>query len=218
MVSRSLLEPPLPPAPRYTRMWWADWLVIGLMLAVLVCSFRGSKARGAEPDPRAKAAAALELAKAQRERETKAAVAAAPCFNDYGQAAAAARKAGKPLVVWIGLHCTDRPAFRAPLGDAVHCHVDLSAAGEWREPAVIFSAQGGKWYRIDPAKLDADRAGRVKTMWAPPPPPTAPPAEKVETLSRAGPPPVHWVGPPAAPVQWVGQPITYAAEDCQGGT
>ena len=74
------------------------------------------------------AKAALALASAKRAREAEQAKAkAGKCYDNFADAATYANKAGKPLVLWVGMKCEDSPKVRESLPEAVHCHLPTYA-------------------------------------------------------------------------------------------
>jgi hypothetical protein len=119
----------------------------------------GCTARGDESHEAA-ARAVLALVKAKRERET------ASCFSDYEAAIAAAKRADKRLVIWVGMQCSDRPQLRRELADAIHCHLP-SQHGDRTPRIVIVGADGIEWF-IRPEKIGPDTARKIREKWAGP--------------------------------------------------
>src|SRR5262249_2191289 len=103
---------------------------------------------------------ALALAKAKRERE------ATSCFADYEAAVAAAKRADKHLVVWVGMTCGDHPQLRRDLADAIHCHVP-SQHGDRTARIVIEGADGVEWF-VRPERIGPDTARKIRAKWAGP--------------------------------------------------
>lgn len=138
-----------------------DLLLVWLALAGFVAGGGCTTARG--EDAEATARAALALAKAKRDRE------AAGCFTDYEEAAAAARRLKKPLVLWVGMTCADHPGLRRELGDAVHCHIPRH--GRDRAPRVVIrGADGVEWF-VRAEKIGPDTARKIREKWAAAPEP-----------------------------------------------
>ena len=54
---------------------------------------------------------------------------ASGCWTDLKAAKTVAAAGGKPLVLWVGMTCSELPEVRAALADCVHCHLDVDAAG-----------------------------------------------------------------------------------------
>ena len=124
-----------------------------LVLAIGGCAI----ARGDELSE-SKARAALALAKAKRDRE------AAICHFDYEEAVAESRRLRKPLVLWIGVKCTEHPTLRRDLRDAVHCH--LASHNNDRTPRIaIEDRNGNEWYvRAENIGPDTARKLRAKAQ------------------------------------------------------
>jgi len=124
-----------------------------------------------DPD-KSKAQAALALAKAKREREAAksfvkvVAPAPAPCHTDYDTAAKRAAELGKPLVLWVGMNCEDKPSLRNELGEAIHCHVSTYAKDT--TPRVAIQGGDGNGYFALKEKIDGKTAGKIKAAWAKP--------------------------------------------------
>lgn len=123
-------------------------------LALVAFLIGGCSARGGEDQARA----ALALAKAKRERET------ASCFADYEAAVAAAKRADKHLVLWVGMKCSDHPRLRRELNDAIHCHVP-SRHGDRTPRLEIEGADGIGWF-VRAEKIGPDTSRKVREKWA----------------------------------------------------
>lgn len=116
------------------------------------CTVRGDELHEAE------SRAALALAKAKRERETTS------CFVDYEAAVAAAKRADKHLVLWVGMKCGDHPELRRDLADAIHCHLP-SQRGDRTPRIVIEGADGIEWF-VRSEKIGPDTVRRIREKWA----------------------------------------------------
>jgi len=86
-----------------------------------------------------KAKAAIALAKAKRDRDY--AKADAKCYEDLRLAESAVKRTGKPLVMWVGMHCEDVPETRKQLAGAIHVHIP-EYNGD-KSPRVIFTTSTG---------------------------------------------------------------------------
>lgn len=137
------------------------WLML-LGFAVGGCSAARGAGRG-----EAQARAALALAKAKRDRQ------AASCFTDYAAAVAETRKTNRPLVLWVGMTCSEHPQLRAGLADAVHCH--LPERGRDGAPRVVIQgADGVEWF-VRAEKIGPATARQIRAKWqARPTPPLRP--------------------------------------------
>lgn len=125
--------------------------------SLLVMAFGGCAIARGDELAESKANAALALAKAKRERETTS------CHFDYEQALAESRRSRKPLVLWIGVRCTQHPTLRRELSDAVHCHV--ASHNNDRTPRVaIEDRDGSEWY-VRAENIDAETARKLRVMW-----------------------------------------------------
>lgn len=125
-------------------------------LALVAFLIGGCTARGEDSEARA----ALALAKAKRERESTS------CYVDFEAAVAAARRADKHLVVWVGMKCSDQPRLRRELSDAIHCHVP-SQHGDRTPRVVIQGADGIEWFvRLE--KIGPDTARKIREKWSGP--------------------------------------------------
>ena len=131
--------------------------IIVAWLVLLVFTVGGCAVARGEETPESISRAALALAKAKRERE------AASCHFDYDSAVAEARRLRKPLVLWIGVTCTEHPGLRRELNDAVHCH--LSVHNNDRTPRVaIEDRDGTEWY-VRAEKIGAETARKLRSKW-----------------------------------------------------
>lgn len=138
------------------------WRLSALLVVALVVPL----ARG-QDDSEARAKAALALAKAKREREKgKGAEVPADCHKDYTAAVREAERTGKPMVLWVGVQCTDHPELRKDLRNAVHCHM-ARRAGQ-REPGVVIIGGDGIEYVVRPEKINATTADKIREAWARP--------------------------------------------------
>jgi len=134
------------------------------MLAFLFQLTYTAAARGQEKDE-AQASAALALAKAKREREQAKARASAAmsCHSDYDKAVAEAERAGKSLVLWVGVSCESHPELRRALGNAVHCHMK-ERRGQ-KEPGIVIMGGDGIEYVVRPEKIKPTTADKIKEAW-----------------------------------------------------
>lgn len=110
-----------------------------------------------------KAKASLALAKAKREREAVKGHASLSCHTDMTVATREATEAGRPLVVWVGVKCSDHPSLRKALDNASHVHV-----AEWngsREKKIVFQGTDGLEYFVRPEKVKTDTAGKIRAKW-----------------------------------------------------
>lgn len=105
---------------------------------------------GVDAAPRDDAAVALALAKAKHSvkpvapaPERTPTVARRECFTDLAAAQAEAKRAGKPLIVWVGMVCQDCPEVCDGLRDCVSCHA-ASYNGS-ATPRLCIPVEGGAW-------------------------------------------------------------------------
>lgn len=126
-------------------------------LAFVAFLIGGCTARG-DDSHEAESRAALALAKAKRERET------GRCFSDYEAAIAAAKRANKHLVLWVGMKCGDHPQLRRELADAIHCHLP-SQHGDRTPRIVIEGADGIEWF-VPSEKIGPETVRRIREKWA----------------------------------------------------
>ena len=140
------------------------WRLSALLVVALVLPL----ARG-QDEAEARAKAALALAKAKRERlqsAGKGAQVPTDCHTDYTAAVREAERTGKPMVLWVGVQCSDHPELRRSLKDAVHCHM-ARRAGQ-REPGVVIIGGDGIEYVVRPEKIGPNTADRIREAWARP--------------------------------------------------
>ncbi len=154
---------------------------------VLAAALSLSVASAGDPDPKAKAAAALALAQAQRTREHVVADAAAGCYDDadYKVAQRFAAREDKPLVLWIGMRCTERPAVRKALGDAVHCHLKERYGDPTPRVAVV--GRDGNDYFVRREKVTDETAGKLRAKWEAVPATKPADARPIEVSRRVSP-------------------------------
>ena len=107
----------------------------------------------------AQAKACLALAKAKRERVTKLTATADVCHTDIVTAKAEAVKTKKPLVLWVGVKCADKPALRKALGGCIHCHVATRPGSE--RPEIIIEGDDGVVWSIEERRLDEGDAEKI---------------------------------------------------------
>jgi len=132
------------------------------LLLSLALAFAVAGPGQADPDSD-KAKAALALAKAQRERQQHAAIVAKEkpkaivvegCFEDLNTARLVAKKVKQPLVLWVGMTCTDAgDVCKAIRDDVVSCHVKSYHGSD--TPRVVVTDPDGVEYRILKSEFDA---------------------------------------------------------------
>lgn len=112
-------------------------------------------------DAQDKAKAVLALAKAKRERESSTQAKALGgagvqegCFTDLATAQRVASMTGKPLVVWVGMVCTDaKDVCKAIEGDCVSVHVKSYRGSDTAR--IVFPSPDGFEYRVLKSELNA---------------------------------------------------------------
>ena len=103
--------------------------------------------------------AALALAGAKRSREQAQLKAKGEkCFDNFADANEFAIKAGKPLILWVGMKCEESPKVRDALPDAVHCHLHTYAGSD--EARIVFTSKDKRPTAISKANMN-DGTGLV---------------------------------------------------------
>lgn len=148
-------------------------------------------------DKEAESRAALALAKAKREREqAKAKTVALACHSDYTVAAAEAARSKKPLVLWVGVKCSDIPELRKALSEAVHCHLAIQRGDD--TPRIVIQGGDGVEYYVRPERIADDTAAKIRQKWELPyVPPRRADILIAEEFTFVAPPPYYSFSSPA---------------------
>lgn len=175
----------------------------------------------AQEDPAVcKAKATLALAKASRERMNAQTVSRDECLKNYESAVIKATHFGRPLVLWVGMECSEAVEFKNALPDAVHAHL-LSWNGSSAPRVVIADAKGAS-YGYPKEVLDAKAAREIERLWTEKTPQKIPKAQsKAQTIviEESGFPPVRfptYYQPNYLPTL-SGFPIQSSGSNCPGG-
>ncbi len=146
---------------RWLRNELSHWQILALLVLLLVGAY--CRTHGDESTDKAKAA--LALAKAQRERQATSTVAkpkpraivVEDCYEDLTLAKTVAATLNRPLVLWVGMACSDAPDVCDGLrADAVSCHAK-SYRGD-STPRVVVPDPKGDEYRILKTELNSTTA------------------------------------------------------------
>jgi hypothetical protein len=135
-----------------------------LVAAFAVVVFLTLPADGADKEQEAKdkAKAALALAKAARERE-KAAV-SIPKAKSWSDALDAAKKAKKPLVIWVGIDVKDQPEiFEKLKGPAVNMRMDEYYGS--KVPRLYYTSNPEVVYYIEAKALTVNAIDVIAKSW-----------------------------------------------------
>lgn len=135
-----------------------------LVAALAVCSFVALSADAGDKEQEAKdkAKAALALAKAARERE-KSAV-SIPKAKSWTDALETAKKAKKPLVIWVGIDVKDQPeVFEKLKGPAVNMKMDEYYGS--KVPRLYYTSDPSVVYYIEVKALTAAAVDVIAKSW-----------------------------------------------------
>lgn len=135
-----------------------------LVAAIAVCSFLAISADGADKEQEAKdkAKAALALAKAARERE-KASV-SIPKAKSWSDALETAKKAKKPLVIWVGIDVKDQPeVFEKLKGPAINMRMDEYYGS--KVPRLYYTSNPEVVYYIEAKALAVNAIDVIVKSW-----------------------------------------------------
>lgn len=135
-----------------------------VVAAIAVCCVLSSTVDGADKEQEAKdkAKAALALAKAARERE-KASV-TIPKAKSWGDALESAKKAKKPLVIWVGIDVKDHPEiFEKLKGPAVNMRMDEYYGS--KVPRIYYTSKPDVVYYIEAAALSVNAIDVIAKSW-----------------------------------------------------
>ncbi len=155
-----------PREPGYSNHYYWDYLFIGvLLLAVCIGIFGGCSRSIAGEKEKAEADATLALAKAKRDRQSaKPAVDKLTANQDYEKAVLHADLTGKPLVLWVGIKCSDHDELYRNLSGAVHCQLP-----RWRKddtPRLVIMGGDDCEYWIAASKLNLKSADKIREKWS----------------------------------------------------
>jgi len=137
--------------------WLRNSLVITLSLMPVI-------ADGADKEQEAKdkARAALALAKAAREREKAQVV--LPKVTDYKVAEETAKKAKKPLIIWVNVEAKEKPeVFEKLKGPAMNFWMPSYDGNN--KPRLIYTRGDGAVYYFDAKDLSVEVAKIIQASW-----------------------------------------------------
>lgn len=142
-------------------MRWLRNLTAMLLVVLPVASMDGADK---EQEAKDKARAALALAKAAREREKAQTV--LPKVTDYKVAEDAAKKAKKPLIIWVNVEAKDKPeVFEKLKGPAMNFYMPSYDGNS--KPRLIYTRNDGSIYYFDAKDLSVDVAKLIQASWEP---------------------------------------------------
>lgn len=126
------------------------------VLATALIALCASAALADDDVDRARAAMAIARAKAGTRfgRQTN-------CYEDVTQAKAAATLKNQPLLLWVGLNCTEHQAFREAMNDCVNCHA--SELDGDAGPALFVLQDGKTSKRLAPQEISVKAAREMIT-------------------------------------------------------
>ena len=138
------------------------WLRNLTAISLCLVSFASMSGADKEQEAKDKARAALALAKAARERERAQSV--LPKAPDLQTASDAAKKAKKPLIIWVNVEAKDKPeVFEKLKGPAMNFYMPSYDGNN--KPRLIYTRGDGAIYYFDAKDLSVDVAKIIQASW-----------------------------------------------------